>query len=276
VLNEYFCNDMGLMQGEVLSPLLFALYINDFEISFIRSNCPSIELQLVNTCIFLLMYADGMVIWAEKPSGLQEMLNALHYYTKDWNLTVNITKTKIVVFRNGGRIKENEKWVYNDQNIEVVNNFNYLGMFFNYNGNFHQTQKHVAGQGRKALFSISNSLRSHFFDDETQCSILDSYVHSILSYACEIWGFHKGSDVEKVHLTFCKNILGVNKRTNKNMIYSELGIYPLYSRKKKLRIFKYWLKIKNTSNCILKECYEYMVLDNDSWIMNVKLIRYQF
>ena len=105
VVSEHFCNDMGLMQGEVLSPLLFALYINDFEISFIRRNCPSIELQLLN--IFLLMYADDMVILAETPSGLQEMLNTLHCYTKDWNLTVNIAKTKIVVFRNGGNIKEN-------------------------------------------------------------------------------------------------------------------------------------------------------------------------
>jgi hypothetical protein len=89
-------------------------------------------------------------------------------------------------------------------------------------------------------------------------------VHSILS-----WGFHKGPDVEKVHLNFCKNIFGVNKRTDKNMIYSELGRFPLYI-KRKLRIFKYWLKIKNTNNCILKECYNYMVLDNDSWAMNMK------
>lgn len=35
VLSEYYRNEMGLMQGVVVSPLLFALYINDFEINFV-------------------------------------------------------------------------------------------------------------------------------------------------------------------------------------------------------------------------------------------------
>ena len=33
-LSDYFCNTIGLMQGEVLSPILFNLYVNDFEMSF--------------------------------------------------------------------------------------------------------------------------------------------------------------------------------------------------------------------------------------------------
>lgn len=35
VLSEYYKNEMGLMQGVVVSPLLFALYMNDFEINFV-------------------------------------------------------------------------------------------------------------------------------------------------------------------------------------------------------------------------------------------------
>lgn len=35
VLSEYYRNEMGLMQGVVVSPLLFALYINDFEINIV-------------------------------------------------------------------------------------------------------------------------------------------------------------------------------------------------------------------------------------------------
>jgi hypothetical protein len=38
------------------------------------------------------------------------MLDELHEYATKWDLTVNIDKTKIVVFRNGGKIKDNEKW----------------------------------------------------------------------------------------------------------------------------------------------------------------------
>ena len=35
------------------------------------------------------------------------------------------------------------------------------------------------------------------------------------------------SDTEKVHLQFCKHILGVNRSTMNNMVRAELGRYPL-------------------------------------------------
>ena len=128
----------------------------------------------------------------------------------------NVDKTKIVIFRNGGNIRENEKWFYDGTEIQIVNQFNYLGMLFNYNGKFNETQKHVAQQGRKAYFAITcinSKLRSHYFNVQTQCSVFDTYVDSILSYSSEIWVFHKAPDVEKIHVDFCKKILGVKKST---------------------------------------------------------------
>lgn len=38
----------------------------------------------------------------------------------------------------------------------------------------------------------------------------------------------------------------------------------------KLKIFKYWLKLRGTDNCIIRACYEDMVLRNDKWIMCIK------
>lgn len=38
-LSDFFYSNLGLMQGEVLSPILFNLYVNDFEINFLNSEC---------------------------------------------------------------------------------------------------------------------------------------------------------------------------------------------------------------------------------------------
>ena len=84
-----------------------------------------------------------------------------------------------------------------------------------------------------------------------------------------MWGFYKSAEVEKVHLNFCKNILGVGKKTSNNMVYFELERLPL-TVKMKLRIFKYWIKLKTTENCILKTCYENLVARNDRWILQIK------
>ena len=266
-LTQHFTTTSGLLQGEIMSPILFSLYVNDFEMYFLSQNCPSIELQLIN--IFLLMYADDTVLISETPDGLQNMLDKLYEYTQEWNLTVNINKTKIMVFRNNGKLRNNEKWTYDGQSLEIVESFNYLGMLFHFNGKFLKTQKHFAEQGRKALFAINSTLKSFQFNIETQLSVFDTYINSILSYAGEIWGFHKALDVERVHTAFCKRILGVKKNCCNNLVYCELGRFPL-SIIRKIKIFKYWAKLKSTTNCILKACYEEMIETNDDWIVNIR------
>ena len=90
------------------------------------------------------MYADDMVIFAESAEGVQYMLDALYTYTEKWNLYVNISKTKIVVFRNGGILSDDDKWYYNGLQIETVNTFTCLGVVLNFNGKFSVAEKHVA------------------------------------------------------------------------------------------------------------------------------------
>lgn len=38
VLDEYFSKEIGLMQGELLPPLRFALYVNDFKNFLLKNN----------------------------------------------------------------------------------------------------------------------------------------------------------------------------------------------------------------------------------------------
>ena len=129
--SEYFSNNLGVMQGEVLSPILFSFYVNDFEQEFINNGDTPVEFQDIT--LFLLMYADDMILMSESIDGLQNMLNTLSNYAKKWGLSVNIKKTKIVVFRKGGTIRADEKWVFNNKSIYIVYHFCYLGVLLHYN-----------------------------------------------------------------------------------------------------------------------------------------------
>lgn len=73
------------------------------------------------------MYADDMVLFSESIEDLQQLLDTLYMYNTKWDLVLNIDKTKFVVFRNSGNLKESEKVYYNNVEIEHVYNFNYLG-----------------------------------------------------------------------------------------------------------------------------------------------------
>ena len=83
VLSDHFQTDVGSMQGETLSPLLFSLYVNNFEINFVKDNCLSLETQEVS--LLLLMYADDMVLFTESQEGFQHMFNTLSEYSATWN-----------------------------------------------------------------------------------------------------------------------------------------------------------------------------------------------
>ncbi|XP_069129308.1 uncharacterized protein [Argopecten irradians] len=175
---------------------------------------------------------------------------------------MNTEKTKIVVFRNGRNIKESESWTYEGKGISVVDEFCYLGVLLQFNNKFKTTIKHIASQARKAVFALRAKCNQVNFNIKTLLHLFDTYIVSILHYACETWAGFKADEVEKVHIEFCKNILCVKKSTCNAMVYYELGRFPLVNQQI-FKAFKYWFKLLNSNNCILKEIYQFFFKETE-------------
>jgi hypothetical protein len=77
--------------------------------------------------MFLLLYADDIFIFAESAEDLQTALNIFGEYCSEWKLSINVSKTKILVF---------SKRKYNNKKEFLLNNDTYLGLLFSYNGIF--------------------------------------------------------------------------------------------------------------------------------------------
>ena len=65
----------GVRQGECLSSILFALYVNDLEQELITRRADGVDTGLLK--LFLLLYADDIVIFSESANGLLNGLNML-------------------------------------------------------------------------------------------------------------------------------------------------------------------------------------------------------
>ena len=78
--------------------------------------------------LFGVLYADDTVILAESANDLQTGLNIFYEYCEEWRLKVNTLKTKIVIFSKGRQPKDLH-FMYNGTEIEIVKEFNYLGVF---------------------------------------------------------------------------------------------------------------------------------------------------
>ena len=238
--NEFFCS-LGVRQGECLSPLLFSLFLNDLEETFVTEGYNGLDVNMFKICMFL--YADDIVLFANSAEELQVGLNLLLEYCNKWMLKVNVNKTKVMVFRKGGILPRNLAFFYNKQQLEIVSKFRYLGVVFPAGGSFSVAQNTLAGQAQKAIFQLKKYLYKFIFlTPRHKFDLFDKLILPILNYGSEVWGFSQANAIERVHLQFCKRLLGVKKTTQNDFIYGELGRTTCIT-KRYLLIIKYWFKI---------------------------------
>ena len=150
--SDFINTYIGVKQGDPLSSILCLFFLNDI-LSSINCNLDGI-MNLEELQIFLLLFADDGVLFSQNPQTLQSMLNDVHLYCETWGLRLNVTKTKIMIFEKGRHTAYN--FHINNQLIEIVSSFKYLGVYLYKNGNWYRTQKRASNMHH--ILSITYSL----------------------------------------------------------------------------------------------------------------------
>jgi hypothetical protein len=128
------------------------------------------------------------------------------------------------------------------EKISQQDDYNYLGLLFNYNGNFYKARTKLVDQAQKALYSLYKQIRNINIPIDLQLKLFDALVYPILTYSADIWGFENKNIIEQINLPFCKKILGVRTSTPNFMVYGELGRYPI-ELQIKIKMLCFWNKI---------------------------------
>ena len=145
---DFFISNIGVRQGENLSPFLFIIFLNDLEQFFRTHNVegitcnqyPADDSLVLYLKVFILLYADDTVILSSSIEGLQHALNVYADYCNTWKLQVNQSKSKIVIF---AKRNQDTKHTFTLDNIalETVSEYKYLGILFRKNNSFFTTKK---------------------------------------------------------------------------------------------------------------------------------------
>ena len=174
---------MGLRQGCNLSPTLFCLFINDLY-EYLKSKHIIRGIQLTPYIeIFILLFTDYVALASDTISGLQKQLNYLHEFCIEYKLEVNVQKTKVVVFKNGGRLSSRENWYYADEKLECVNGFNYVGVYFSSTMSMYKMSENMAIKAKRVIVSLISSLYE-YMPMEYNCyfKLIDAKVMPIILF----------------------------------------------------------------------------------------------
>jgi hypothetical protein len=211
-------------QGCPLSPLLFGLYIDALE-SRIVALAGDDGPDLAGTAVKLLFYVDDLVLMSKSLRGLQKQLDELSAFCKERDLTVNVKKTKVVVF--GSRVNSSPLH-YDGSPIEVAS-FRYLGIELHRSGSLKTTVEHLAAAGQRAVFALRQRCADLKINDPAiVCQLFDALVMPVLSYGCELWVDEPTTkSLEAIHRSFLKSLLGVNDTTPNRIVLAEFGRFPL-------------------------------------------------
>lgn len=203
-MSEYFETKSGVKQGCLLSPLLFSLYINDLY------ECLEGGLYIDHLNIRLLLYADDIVILADNIATMQKMIKNLENYCNTWNLEVNLNKSEILIFRNGGRVSAQEKWLFRGEEVKISKEYIYLGVVLTPKMKFN---KHIEKRNAQAKNAINTTWQN--FLGKTDVSLRMKWkvylavCRAIQSYAAQVWGFGNFEEVDILQRYFMKKILKI-------------------------------------------------------------------
>ena len=118
--------------------------------------------MLSDKYINCLLYADDLVIFSRSAKSLQIILNKLESFCENADLSVNLDKTKIMIFNNCGKSLNNNLFRYGADELENIKSYKYLELMMSPFGNFNLVRQELKKVALKALYKLRKEMGKHF------------------------------------------------------------------------------------------------------------------
>ena len=215
--SEYTPITSGILQGSCAGPILFLIFINDL---------PDI-LDDVQVALF----ADDVKLYSMYPDRIQESLDKVGQWCKDWQLT--LAEQKCSFIRVGKQqILPPHPYRINGRIIEYNTSQRDLGVLFNHDLILSSHYSQIVKKANTASWQVLKSFTSR--RPKTMAAAFTIYVRPILESFSQVWSPIKRQDVsllERVQRRFTRFLYfkcGLPENTPYEERLNFLGLQQVY------------------------------------------------
>ena len=259
----WFPTPSGVKQGDILSPTLFALFINDLLKEIKQS---TIGVRVGDLVVSTLCYADDLVLLAESEIDLQTLFNIVSRWCSKWRMTINNDKTKVIHFRNKRDTVSKFTFKSGSTSLSYTNSYKYLGLTLDEHLTFEEGTKILSDSAGRALGAVINKIklcRDLGFKSYTQLYL--SCVCPISDYAAGVWGYCKFINRDMIQDRAMRCFLGVHKLAPKLAVRGDMGWEPPVVRHKGDMVRLWNRLISMPDNRLTKQIFKWDLLSGQSW-----------
>lgn len=202
---DEFAIERGVRQGDPISPKLFSAVL---EMIFRKMDWDNFGLNINGEKLNHLRFADDLILFAECPKILEKMLQQLSDESANAGLTINIAKTKLM---SNSPLLEDIK--VNDQQLEYVNEYIYLGQLVSSTGNIQKEIERRIANTWKRFWSLSEIMKNKEMPMAEKRKVFNVCILPCLTYACQTWAL---TEQQQNKINICQNgiersVLGIRR-----------------------------------------------------------------
>ena len=252
-LTEPVSVETGVAQGAVLSPLLYATYIDGLHEALRKER---LGIWIAGRLVPLLMYADDIVLLAPSEAMMRRMLEVVTQYAKQRRFEVNHGKSNLVVV-GPAHLREHARatsWTLSGCPIDIKDSYRYLGAEVEAAGRkWQQLKQRLQDKGASYVNQLLwQGYGAWGFNPSTYTKLWKAEGRVKMEYACELWEGElrtkDESELESVQYKFAKAALGIPAEMKPAAVGTrmELGLLPLKLRRQALKLL-YWERLCHSS-----------------------------